>query len=123
MILHLFGFVARQVLAPLAHFVLAVMTSPLTWSVAAGVAIGLGAVLLMQRRPSPAYRAFARRFTVGSVAVFLVTVAVFTVPGAVATATGSLLIGAWLWCRAATGREARGGHLWWPGRIEDRWNR
>ncbi len=43
------------------------------------------------------------------------------IPPAILAGAGSLLLGAWLWYRATTGREARGGHLWWPGRIEDRW--
>jgi len=33
-----------------------------------------------------------------------------------------LAVGAYGWYWVTTRNEARGGHLFWPGRVEDRWD-
>lgn len=48
---------------------------------------------------------------------------VMQLPGgdAIVGAVLAVTIGSWCWYRGTVRREAKGGHLWWPGRVEDRW--
>lgn len=72
-----------------------------------------------------AARALLRIVAIGAAldAAILLSWLLWQVPGcdAVVVAVWSLGIASWLWYRATVVRESYGGHLWWPGRIEDRW--